>query len=48
MAQSVDFGRTTATSGLLRRTDILRLGGHVSKVPFPDVATTRMVSALTP
>src|SRR6266540_4049275 len=25
--------RTTATSGLLRLTDILRIGGHVSKVP---------------
>jgi transposase len=27
------FGRTTATSGLPRRTDILRIGAHVSKVP---------------
>jgi hypothetical protein len=32
------FDRTTATSGLPRRTDILRIGGHVSKVPTGDIA----------
>jgi hypothetical protein len=31
------FDRITATSGLPRRTDILRIGGHVSKVPDSDV-----------
>ena len=30
------FDRTTATSGLPRRTDILRISGHVSKVPTTD------------
>src|SRR5207245_1395525 len=32
------FGRTTATSGLPRRTDIPRIGGHVSKVPKGDLS----------
>ena len=32
-------GRTTATSGLTRRTDILRIDGHVSKVPIGDLVT---------
>jgi hypothetical protein len=36
MGQSRRFDRMTATSGLPRRTDILRVGGHVSKVPAGD------------
>ena len=32
LGHSRRFGRTTATSGLPRRTDILRIDGHVSKV----------------
>jgi hypothetical protein len=33
----VGLGCTTATSGLSRLTDILRTGGHVSKVPRTDL-----------
>jgi len=35
--QSRRFGRTRATSALPRWTDILRIGGHVSKVPTTEV-----------
>ena len=32
MGQSHQFDKATVTSGLRRRADILRMGGHVSKV----------------
>jgi hypothetical protein len=38
MGHSRRFDRTTATSGLSRRTVILRISGHVSKVPRAEVA----------
>jgi hypothetical protein len=34
----VSFDRTTATSGLPRRTDVLRIGGHGSKMPEAEDA----------
>ena len=36
LGHSRRFDRTTATSGLPRRTDILRISGHVLKVPTTD------------
>jgi hypothetical protein len=38
LGQSRWFYQTEATSGLPRRTDILRIGGHVSKVPNSEMA----------
>jgi hypothetical protein len=44
LGQSRRFDRTTAASGLLRRTDILRIDGHVSKVPNAEVAAHSITS----
>ena len=37
------FGRLPMTSGLPPSTDIFRAGQHVSKVPIPEVVTSRLI-----
>src|SRR5438094_270371 len=39
LGHSRRFEPTAATSGLPRRTDVPRIGGHVSKVPTSDLAS---------
>jgi hypothetical protein len=45
--QSRRFTRTTANSGLPRRTDILRIGGYVSKVPTAEVVRFYLMTLST-
>jgi hypothetical protein len=47
LGQSRHFGRRPTTSGLPLETDIVRVGRHVSKVPFPDSCTAANSYSIT-